>query len=72
MNLPAAGQLEAARILEKQFCNPRDIDIFTEAEAGYNASLLRQKGANGKERGSADVQAAKEAAQDVELLQALS
>ena len=67
VHLPAAGQLAAARALEQHFCNPKGLDIFTEAEAGYNASLLRQKGA----AGGADLQAATDAAHDLELLQAL-
>jgi hypothetical protein len=67
VNLPAAGQLAAARALEQHFCNPNGLDVFTEAEAGYNASLLRQKGA----AAGADLQAATDAAHDLELLQAL-
>jgi hypothetical protein len=30
--------------LEKDFFNPNDIDIFTEEEAIYNASILMKKG----------------------------
>ena len=44
VHLPAAGQLAAARALEQHFRNPNGLDVFTEAEAGYNASLLRSKG----------------------------
>ena len=67
VHLPAAGQLAAARALEQHFCNPNGLDVFTEAEAGYNASLLRQKGA----AVGADLQADTDAAHDLELLQAL-
>lgn len=64
MALPKAGQREAAKRLETEFCNPDKLDIFTEDEAGYNASLLRQKGIN-------NVQAAQDEAHDDELLEAL-
>ena len=49
MNLPPAKRLEATRRLEKEFQNPDGIDVFTEEEAGYNASLLRQKGIHASE-----------------------
>ena len=64
LKLPKEGLRDAAKILDKEFCNPDKIDIFTEDEAGYNASLLRQKGIN-------NAQAAQDEAHDDELLEAL-
>ena len=48
VNLPAKNRLARAKELERDFCNPENADIFTEEEAGYNASLLRKGGSRGQ------------------------
>ena len=34
--------MQATKVIERRFLNPQKVDIFTEEEAGYNASLLRR------------------------------
>jgi hypothetical protein len=34
--------MQATKVIERRFLNPTKVDIFTEEEAGYNASLLRR------------------------------
>ena len=45
VNLPPEDRVEAAQNLETHFCDAGNLDIFTEAEANYNASLLRKRAA---------------------------
>ena len=41
--LPRDDHLRQVRLLEQIFLNPREIDIFTEDEAAYNAHILKQR-----------------------------
>ena len=49
MNLAPQGKLAAAKLLEKEFMDPVELDIFTEEEASYNAMLLRKKDEHNEE-----------------------
>lgn len=40
--LPREDRVPRARLLEQIYLNPREIDIFTEEEATYNAHILKQ------------------------------
>ena len=41
MQLPQPNKLERAKMLENEYINPENLDIFTEEEASYQASILR-------------------------------
>lgn len=41
--LPRQDRVPRARLLEQIYLNPREIDIFTEEEATYNAHILKQR-----------------------------
>jgi hypothetical protein len=43
MNLPQKNKILRSKTLENELFNPKKIDIFTEAEATYNCSLLKSK-----------------------------
>ena len=43
LHLPPKNRSQNAKQLERTFFNPEKIDIFTEKEAEYNQSLLRNK-----------------------------
>ena len=42
--------MNEAKELEQKMCNPENIDIFTEEEAGYHARILK----NQREKGNYD------------------
>jgi len=41
--LPREDKVQRARTLEEIYLNPREIDVFTEEEATYNAHILRHR-----------------------------
>ena len=43
MNLPHQNRIKLAKRVEKKYFNPFHLDIFSEEETNYNASLLRKK-----------------------------
>ena len=42
LNLPPANRNHYAKKIQEKFFNPDKIDVFTEQEAVYNATLLRK------------------------------
>lgn len=43
MSLPQQNRIKLSKRVEKKYFNPFHLDIFSEEETNYNASLLRKK-----------------------------
>ena len=41
--LPSQDKIKAAKQLDQEFMDPEKLEIFTEAEATYNAMLLKKR-----------------------------